>query len=267
MLDSGIFRIGGEKKSSFMRFMKRLLLLLACAFPAVLRAGPPFVTDDPEPVEYRHWEVYLASQLYHTAGTWSGTAPQIEVNYGAIPNLQLHLIVSDAFIAPVSGAKAMGMGDTELGAKYRFVQQTDYFPEIATFPLLELPTADQSRGLGDAHPQLYLPIWMQKDFGKWSTYGGGGYWINPGAANQNWWYMGWLVQRQITDHLALGTEVFHETAQVRFGQSSTYINTGGVWDLNDQDHILFSMGHTIQGQSGYQGYVAIQFTFGAEAKK
>ena len=22
-------------------------------------AGPPFVTDDPEPVEYRHWEIYL----------------------------------------------------------------------------------------------------------------------------------------------------------------------------------------------------------------
>lgn len=23
-------------------------------------AGPPFFTDDPEPVEYMHWEVYLA---------------------------------------------------------------------------------------------------------------------------------------------------------------------------------------------------------------
>jgi hypothetical protein len=28
-------------------------------------AGPPYVTDDPEPVEYRHWEVYLASQSFH----------------------------------------------------------------------------------------------------------------------------------------------------------------------------------------------------------
>jgi hypothetical protein len=22
-------------------------------------AGPPFVTDDPDPVEFKHWEVYL----------------------------------------------------------------------------------------------------------------------------------------------------------------------------------------------------------------
>jgi hypothetical protein len=43
-----------------------------------------------------------------------------------------------------------------------------------------------------------------------------------------------------------------------------FINTGGVLDLNDQDHILFSVGHTIQGQCGYQSYLAIQFTFGPE---
>jgi hypothetical protein len=30
--------------------------------------GPPFVIDDPEPVEFRHWEVYLASQDAHVGG-------------------------------------------------------------------------------------------------------------------------------------------------------------------------------------------------------
>ena len=27
--------------------------------------GPPFVTDDPDPVEYQHWEVYLFSIYNH----------------------------------------------------------------------------------------------------------------------------------------------------------------------------------------------------------
>ena len=62
--------------------------MMALPIPAL--AGPPYVTDDPEPVEYHHWEVYLASQLAHEPGAWSGTAPHIEVNYGALPNLQLH---------------------------------------------------------------------------------------------------------------------------------------------------------------------------------
>jgi hypothetical protein len=39
-------------------------LLLAFLSPVAL-AGPPFVTDDPEPVEYQHWEVYIAPIYSH----------------------------------------------------------------------------------------------------------------------------------------------------------------------------------------------------------
>ena len=31
-----------------------------------------------------------------------------------------------------------------------------------------------------------------------TTYGGGGYWINPGPDNKNFWQLGWLGQRDIT---------------------------------------------------------------------
>lgn len=79
--------------------------------------------------------------------------------------------------------------------------------------------------------------------------------------------MGLLVQRKVTDDLTLGTEVFHETVQERGGKSSTFINPGGVWDLNELEHILFSAGHTVQGKSGFQAYVAMQFTFGPKEEK
>ena len=41
-----------------------VLLALLFALPLVpfsALAGPPFLTDDPEPVEYEHWEIYVAS--------------------------------------------------------------------------------------------------------------------------------------------------------------------------------------------------------------
>ena len=88
-------------------------------------AGPPFITDDPEPVEYRHWEIYVASQLEQDKAGWSGTSPHFEVNYGALPNLQLHLIAPVSFSAAAHGATNFGYGDTELGAKYRFFEETD----------------------------------------------------------------------------------------------------------------------------------------------
>ena len=68
-------------------------------------ARPPFFTDDPEPVEHLHWEVYLATQWAHDkdAGTAS-TLPHAEVNYGVLPDIQLHLIVPMAYSAPSQGS-------------------------------------------------------------------------------------------------------------------------------------------------------------------
>jgi len=110
-------------------------------------AGPPYVTDDPEPVELRHWELNLASQSFHDTEGWTGTAPHVEVNYGAIPNVQLHVIAPLAYSIPDSGARAYGYGDTELGVKFRFVQERRWIPMIGTFPLLEVPSGSRSAGL------------------------------------------------------------------------------------------------------------------------
>ena len=112
------------------------------------QAGPPFVTDDPEPVEYQHWEFYIASMHSELGGDWSGTAPHFEVNYGAVPDLQLHLIAPLAYDSPPEGAGHYGLGDIELGAKYRFIQETNGWPQVGIFPLLEVARrqrAGQSR--------------------------------------------------------------------------------------------------------------------------
>ncbi len=230
-------------------------------------AGPPFTTDDPEPVEYRHWEVYLASQLHHDPDGWSGTSPHLEVNYGALPDLQLHLIAPVAFVASSHGGARFGYGDTELGAKYRFAEETERLPQIGTCPIVELPMGDRKRGLGSGHEQLFFPLWLQKSSGPWTTYGGGGYWIHPGAGNRNWWYAGWLVQREVHSGLTLGTEIFHETASEESGASDTRLNAGAVYDFSDTYHLLFSAGHTIQGPGAFQAYAALQLTFGPEKSR
>jgi hypothetical protein len=227
-------------------------------------AGPPFTTDDPEPVEYQHWEVYLASRFAHDKGGWSGTSPELEVNYGAVPNLQLHLIAPVSFVAPAHDSRRFGYGDTEIGAKYRFFEETESLPQIGTFPLIELPSGDRKRGLGTGHAEVFLPIWFQKSFEPWTTYGGGGYWINPGKGNRNWWFTGWQLQRQVLSNLILGAEIFHETPSEKGGESDTKLNFGAIYNFSEMYHLLISAGHTVQGPSGFQGYIAFQLTFGPE---
>ena len=225
-------------------------------------AGPPFTTDDPEPVEYQHWEIYVASQLEHDKVGWSGTSPHFEVNYGALPNLQLHLIAPVSFSAPAHEATHFGYGDTEVGAKYRFFEETEQLPQIGVFPLVEIPSGSRERGLGSGHAQVFFPLWLQKSFGPWTTYGGAGYWINPGKDNRDWWFTGWLLQREITPTLTLGAEIFHETPNDKAGDSDTRLNLGGFYNFSDIYHLLFSAGHTVQGPSTFQGYLAFQITLG-----
>ena len=217
-------------------------------------------------MDYRHWEIYGFAQGTQASGSNEGVAPGIEVNYGILPDTMVHLIVPAAAYAREDGQTHWGYGDTELGIKYRFL---DGGPSgtglmVGTFPLVELPSGDENRGLGSSHTQVFVPLWLQKDFGPWTTYGGGGYWFNPGSGNKDYWFFGWLLQRQVTDHLTLGGELFHETADAVDGVDSTGFNVGGFYDFSEHHHLLFSAGTGIQNAdqtNRFSYYLGYQLTF------
>ena len=118
--------------------MRITSLLFLVFISAALLAGPPYDTDDPEPVMFQHWEVYFSSHLGYAGSQWAGTGPHLEVNYGVLPNTQLHLIAPLAFTASGSGKLNYGYGDTEIGIKFRFVDENSWLPQVGIFPLVEL---------------------------------------------------------------------------------------------------------------------------------
>jgi hypothetical protein len=91
-----------------------LSMIAMLGAPSSATAGPPFRTDDREPVEYQHWEVYTLSTAAHAQGDTAGILPGVEVNFGAAPNLQLHLIAPIGFDKPSGGSWQSGHGDPEL---------------------------------------------------------------------------------------------------------------------------------------------------------
>src|ERR1017187_879314 len=111
-----------------------------------LYAGPPFLTDDPEPVDYQHWEAYLFTMGDHSGSGYNVEGPAVELNYGVLPDTQLHLIVPMTTVGGDGVPTVSGLGDTEFGIKYRFLHETNWWPQIGIFPLAELPTGDSSRG-------------------------------------------------------------------------------------------------------------------------
>lgn len=221
-------------------------------------AGPPFLTDDPEPVEVKHWEFYAASQWTAERHAAAGTLPHIEVNYGALPGLQLHAIVPAAF-AWSSGAPAKyGIGDTELGAKLRFVDEVEgqWRPQIGIFPLIILPTGSKKRDLGAGAVQALLPLWVQKSFGPWTTYGGGGVHL---ASDDNSVVFGWLLQRAFSDEIAIGTEAF-VTTPLNGEPVQIQLNLGTVINFSEHHYLLVSAGPSFRTDTRGQAYAAYQLT-------
>ncbi len=239
------------------------LLIFVPVFTIKLLAGPPFRTDDPIPVPFHHGELYLFSTgIFDNSGA-DGVGPAVEFNYGVISQTQFHIVVPLAFSAPKNETSNLGYGDTEVGAKYRFVTQTDVIPDIGIFPLVEIPTGNASKNLGNGKAQFYLPLWLQKDVGQWTIYGGGGYWINPGSGNKNWEFSGILIQYNFTDSFFLGTELFHQSKSTIDSQSYTGLHFGGGVPLIKNYQILFSMdlGNGITSYKHFAYYLGLYHTF------
>ena len=141
----------------------------ALPYPAL--AGPPYVSDDPQPTDYRHFEIYA-----FTAGTAArgdvGGASGIDFNYGAAPDLQLTATLPIGFDRPTGGKNSFGLSNIELAAKYRFLHQDSFGLDVSIFPRIFLPSG--SNVVGNSAPALLLPVWVQKDWaGGWSAFGGG----------------------------------------------------------------------------------------------
>ncbi len=240
-------------------------------------AGPPFQTDDPEPVELGHYEFYVFAASDSTPLEEDPTGPAFEFNWGALPNTQLHAVLSFGGIDPSnnpqylpsgSGPSAYGLLDTELGVKYRFIQQTDTVPEVGVFPMIELPTGSAARGLGLGKTWYKLPLWIQKDFGPWTTYGGGGYQIVNQDGFRNFGYAGWLLQRDLGEKWTLGGEVWYHGAEgsaTPHTHAATLFDFGGYYNIRKPAfQLLFSVGHTVVGQSETYAYVGLYWTWGGK---
>jgi hypothetical protein len=227
-----------------------------------LAAGPPYLTDDPEPVALHHWEIYLFTAGQSVAGVHSGLRPAMEANYGPFPDAQLQFQIPMAYADQGPGSRThRGIGDGEVGLKYRFLRESKDLPQMALYPQFFAPTGSKEAGLGGGHWKVLLPLWLQKGFGPWTTYGGAGWWRNPGAGNRDFLQYGWLLQRELAEGCSLGAEVFHQDS-AGLGQSATTTwNLGFEAALVSHMQLVGSGGRVFQGPKGSQYYLGLRGNF------
>ena len=129
-------------------------------------------------------------------------------------------------------------------------------PRVATFPLLLLPTGSAARGLGAGHVQVFVPIWLQKSFGPWTTYGGGGMRITSGEREG---VTAGLLQRALGDAAAVGAEAY-VTIPTNGSSVEVRVDVGLVVNFTSHHHLLMSGGPAFGGEARAQAYLAYQLT-------
>lgn len=229
--------------------------------PRTAVAGPPYVSDDPEPTDYKHFEIYTFN---NGTTTRDGTAGEsgIDFNYGAAPDLQLTATLPAGFDLPAGGGTNVGLSNIELAAKYRFLHQDSFGLDVSVFPRIFLPSGSNS--IGDNRVSLLLPVWVQKDWsGGWSAFGGGGCTVSEFRA-VDFCQAGAVLTYQLLPKLQIGAELFHQTADSRGTPATSSVGIGWRYDLNDNYHLLGYVRRGIENTSEtdqYSWYASVLFTF------
>jgi len=250
-------------------------LLLIAALATSTRAfgqGPPFQVDDPVPVDFKHYEFYIFGATDGTPIETDYSGPAFEFNWGAIPRVQLHAVLPWGGIHPSDDAAATGLVDMEFGAKIAIIKESKYVPQIGTFTMFEVPTGNADKGLGVGEVWYKLPLWLQKNSGKWLFDGGAGETVVPQTGFHDFPYGGFLVKREVNKKLDLAAEIFSHGGEGPLPpqrRSSTMLDAGGYWHLKGEEtmQLLFAYGHSIAGLTENYAYLGLYWTWGKDKDK
>jgi Putative MetA-pathway of phenol degradation len=235
------------------------VILVALVRPAL--AGPPYLSDDPEPTDYKHFEIYSFGNGTTTNAGSSGETG-IDFNYGAAPDLQLTATVPAGYDSSNGSGPIFGLGNIELAAKYRFLHQDTFGWDVAFFPRVFLPSG--SNTVGNNYTSLLLPVWVEKDWNdRWSLFGGGGCEIS-GQSVKDFCLAGAVLTYQVLPKLQIGAEFFHQTADASGTPATSSLGVGVRYDIDDTYHLLGYVRRGIQNVSEtdqYSWYGSVLVTF------
>ena len=237
--------------------MRRFLLVALCLSPCVAWAGPPFLTDDPDPVDYQHLEVIPYYLLDRARDDESLQGPAVDLSYGIWPEAHLNIQGGFTRALPEGGSAEYGFGDLRIALKQRFVTETDDRPEIALYPAVIFPTGSAAKGLGNGQVSYQFPIWLEKNWGSWSSYGGGGWTLNRAPGQRDYFYGGWQLQKKLNDRWTLGGEIYSQGASGAGSAGYTALNFGGSYSLTPALSIIFTAGHSFAGASHALGFIGM----------
>jgi hypothetical protein len=199
-------------------------MLVAVRIPAA--AGPPFETDDPEPVACHHVELDIAEARQ---GEPASSGYLWEADYGPTQDIETSI-----------GGQP---GEIELASAIRFVPETVKTPQVGFLPALTIKS--------DGETEVFLPFWIQKTIKRWTFFGGGG--VSFGSE-----FTGIAITRNFPSGSNVGLEFYRENQRNPIVPAAPRLGIGWTDQYAPSQAIMVWGGRPLAPNSKYLFYVGIQ---------
>jgi hypothetical protein len=234
---------------SSLRRLARQLLILGSAFVAIgggheltawAQGGPPLVTDDPDTPPDGHWEINIAAIGSRSPALKQLSLPDADINYGWGDHIQLKIDTPWLLSESNGNAVQSGLGASELGVKWRFIDQETSGFSMSTYPQLTTNFAPSSyrRGITQSGKLWFLPLEASTELGGFGLDGEVGRYFSTVEADA--WAAGFIVAHGCPQQLQCLLEI-RETLAPHDAQ--TLLNLGATRKLSDSLALLFAVGH------------------------
>ena len=152
-----------------------LILTLAAPFHASADEADDEVTDNPDrPYQTDStstvppWFVQLEMGMSltkngHTGDHLYAFSTPFSVRLGLTRNIEGRFGGGGLLYNTSDETTELGMGDLQVGARYRFFDDGAWFPSLGIEPTIKLPVASRSKGLGTGQPDFAMALLMSKD--------------------------------------------------------------------------------------------------------
>jgi len=241
-----------------------LYLLVYCGQTLWAQGGPPLLTDDPSTPGDGNWEINIAFTAQNRRTEKSYEIPILDINYGLGERIQLKYEVPWVVLDKSEQGTKNGLGRSEFGLKWRFLDQQRKGIDMSIYPQLAFPNSSStvSRGLVERGLEFVLPCQVEKSFGRISFNPELGYVFKEYDSNE--WLYGCAFGYHVSSCLELLAEIYG-TTEDDFANDELLFNLGGRLKLSERHTLFIAVGRSFRSSSSrepeFLGYLGMQFNF------
>jgi hypothetical protein len=236
-------------------------LLLIAPEIALAQGGPPYYTNDPGTPGNKNWEINLGYMPFLYSNQSITHTPDVDINFGLGDRIQLTYENAWLRVENQPDPAKYGLGQDQLGVKWRFYDSGEDGMAFSVFPQLSLnnPNDSVARGITPRGASLILPVEFTRKLGPIHVNLEGGY--NIVHLGPNGWLAGLVVGHDISENLELDAEAY-TTGTFHPEYSQTTLEMGVRYRVHRPFIVLLMAGRSVEparsDQSYFVGYFGVQ---------